>query len=76
LPVLGRLWQKLRGGARSGDVHALDREGDPRGGTQSEEYRTADPREVVKDDGTVMSGPGGTPQEDESTAERRERDRG
>ena len=40
----------------------LDREGDPRGGMQSEDYRTADPRDVVEHDGVVMSGPGGAPQ--------------
>ena len=54
-------------------MHAL--EGDPRGGVQSEAYRTADPRELVEEDGVVMSGPAGAPQEDESPEERRERDR-
>jgi hypothetical protein len=68
--VLGKFLQKLRGD-RASD---LERDDDPRGGQQSEEYRSADPREVVKEDGTVMSGPGGTPQED-SSDERRERDR-
>jgi hypothetical protein len=53
----------------------LEREGDPRGGLQSEEYRTADPREVVAGESVVMSGPGGAPQEGESVEERRERDR-
>jgi hypothetical protein len=66
--VLGRLLQKLRGGARSGDVHALDRDDDPRGGVQSEEYRQADPRDVVEEGGVVMSGPGGTPQDEEPKA--------
>jgi hypothetical protein len=47
------------------DPHALDRPGDPRGGTQSEDYRTADPRDVVEEGGTVMSGPGGAPQDRE-----------
>ena len=73
-------WKRVRKGARAarqqGDVHALDREGDPRGGVQSEEYRTADPRELVADEGVVMAGPGGAPQEGESPEERRERDRG
>jgi hypothetical protein len=55
--------------------NALDRERDPRGGVQSDEYRHADPRELVEDDGVVMSGPGGAPQEGESPAERRDRDR-
>jgi hypothetical protein len=45
------------------DPHALDRPGDPRGGVQSDEYRKADPRDLVEEDGTVMSGPGGAPQE-------------
>ena len=53
----------------------VSREGDPRGGLQSGEYRTADPREVVEEDGTVMSGPAGAPQEGESVEERRSRDR-
>jgi len=76
--VFGR-WRKREKGPRAakqqGDPHALDREGDPRGGVQSEEYRTADPRDVVEEDGVVMSGPGGAPQEGESVQERRERDR-
>jgi hypothetical protein len=57
-------------------VHALDREGDPRGGVQSDYYRKADPRELVEEDGVVMSGPAGAPQEDESVEQRRARDRG
>jgi hypothetical protein len=73
--VLGRLFQKLRGGARSGSAIQLERDDDPRGGLQSDEYRAADPRDIVEEGGTVMSGPGGAPQEDESPAERRERDR-
>jgi hypothetical protein len=76
--VLG-WWKRRRAGARAarqqGDVHALDREGDPRVGVQSEAYRRADPRELVEEEGVVMSGPGGAPQEDESPDERRERDR-
>ena len=76
--VLGR-WRKREKGSRAGkqqgDPHALDREGDPRGGVQSEEYRTADPRDVVEEEGVVMSAPGGSPQEGESVEERRERDR-
>ena len=56
-------------------MHALDREGDPRGGVQSEEYRHADPREIVQEEGVAMAGPGGAPQEGESAEERRERDR-
>jgi hypothetical protein len=76
--MFGR-WRKKREDARAakqqGDPHALDREGDPRGGVQSEEYRSADPREVVAEEGVVMSGPGGAPQEGEPVEERRERDR-
>ena len=83
--MLRRLFQ--RRGRSSGDegedargglpLEELEREGEgePRGGLQSEEYRTADPREVVEEDGVAMSGPGGAPQEGESPAERRERDR-
>ena len=77
--MLGR-WrrtrEKHRANKRQGDLHALDREGDPRGGVQSDEYRTADPRDIVEDGGTVMAAPGGAPQEDTSVEERRERDRG
>ena len=56
-------------------MHALDREGDPRGGVQSDEYRSADPRDVVEEAGTVMTGPGGAPQEETSAEERRTEDR-
>jgi hypothetical protein len=77
-PVFGR-WRRKKEDARAAkqqaDPEALAREGDPRGGLQSGEYRTADPREVVEEDGTVMSGPGGAPQEGESVEERRSRDR-
>jgi hypothetical protein len=76
--MLGR-WlkrgEKHRADKQQGDVHALDREGDPRGGVQSDEYRSADPRELVTDEGTTMSAPGGAPQEDTSAEERREQDR-
>lgn len=47
---------------------------DPRGGAQSDEYRHADPRDVVEEGGTAMSGPGGAPAEGLSTDERRRRD--
>ena len=56
---------------QEGDPHALDRPGDPRGGVQSDEYRFADPREVVEEGGTVMGAPGGAPQEGTPVAERR-----
>ena len=59
---------------QQGDVHALDREGDPRGGVQNEQYRLADPREIVED-GVAMSGPGGAPQEGSTPDERRDADR-
>jgi hypothetical protein len=49
---------------------------DPRGGTQSDEYRHADPRDLVEEGGTTMSGPGGAPQEGLTPEERRELDRG
>ena len=68
--------EKRRAAKQQGDPHALDREGDPRGGVQSDEYRHADPRELVEEEGVVMSGPAGAPQEDESVEERRARDRG
>lgn len=67
--------EEARAAKQQGDPGALEREGDPRGGLQDEEYRTADPREVVEQDGTVMSGPAGAPQEGESVEERRSRDR-
>ena len=40
-------------------MHALDRNDDPRGGVQSEEYRHAAPVEIVEDAGVAMGGPGG-----------------
>ena len=63
-----------RAAKQEGDVQALDREDDPRGGVQSEEYRSADPRDVVVDGAIAMSGPAGAPQEGESVDERRRRD--
>jgi hypothetical protein len=65
-----------RADKQEGDPHALDVEDDPRGGVQSEEYRHADPRDLVEEGGTVVSGPGGAPQEGESVEERHARDRG
>jgi hypothetical protein len=73
--VLGRFFQKLRGGARSDSATELEREDDPRGGLQSDEYRAADPRDVVEEGDTVMSGPGGAPQDGSTPIERREQDR-
>jgi hypothetical protein len=78
------MWKRLFGRAKGdeptaarqeGDVHALDRPGDPRGGVQSDEYRHANPEEVVQEGDVVMGGPGGSPVSDETVEERRERDR-
>ncbi len=75
MSFLERLFRRgePRAARQEGDPHALDREGDPRGGVQADEYRTADPRDVVEEGGTVMSGPGGAPQEGKPVEERRER---
>ena len=70
-----RKGERHRADKQQGDPQALEREGDPRGGLQSDEYRSADPREIVEEEGVVMSGPGGAPQEGESVEERRARDR-
>ena len=59
-----RRGEKARANKQQGDVHALDRAGDPRGGVQSDAYRHAGPGEIVVEDGTAMSGPAGTPQDD------------
>ena len=64
--------EDARAAKQQGDVHALDVEGDPRGGVQSDEYRLADPREVVTEGDVAMAGPGGAPQEGKSVEERRE----
>jgi hypothetical protein len=76
--VFGR-WRKKkekhRADKQQGDVHALDREGDPRGGVQDPEYRTSAPDDVVEAEGVAMAGPGGAPHDDSSPDERRERDR-
>ena len=60
-----RRGEKSRADKQQGDPHALDREGDPRGGVQSDEYRHAGPTDVVEADGVPMSGPGGAPQDDD-----------
>jgi len=77
--VFGR-WRKRdekhRANKQEGDVHALDREGDPRGGVQDESYRNAPPDDVVVAEGIAMSAPGGAPQDETTPDERRERDRG
>ena len=81
---MGWLQRLLGGGSddeptaarQEGDPTVLDQPGDPRGGAQSDEYRHADPRELVEEGGTAMAGPGGAPQEGLSVDERRELDRG
>ena len=60
---------------QQGDPQALDRTGDPRGGMQSEEYRHAEPTDVVESDGVAMSGPGGAPQDGMSADERHDANR-
>jgi hypothetical protein len=74
---LDRIFGRSRGKAakQEGDPHALDRPNDPRGGVQSDEYRHADPREIVEEGGVAMSGPGGAPQEDTTPDERRKQQR-
>jgi hypothetical protein len=54
----------------------LDRDGEPRGGVQDDDYRHADPRDVIVAQGIAMSGPGGAPQEETSPEDRRSDDRG
>jgi hypothetical protein len=70
---LDRIFGRSKGTAakQEADPQALDRKDDPRGGLQSQEYRTADPRDVVEADGTVMSGPGGAPQDGTTPEDRR-----
>jgi hypothetical protein len=69
--MLGR-WkrrrEKHRADKQEGDPQALDRDGDPRGGLQDEEYRQAGPRDLVETDGVVMSGPAGAPQDEDPRA--------
>jgi hypothetical protein len=77
------MWKRLFGkredeptaARQEGDVHALDRPGDPRGGVQSDDYRHARPEEIVEEGGVAMSGPAGAPQTDETVERQRERDR-
>jgi hypothetical protein len=67
--------EKHRANKQQGDPSALDREGDPRGGLQDPEYRNAAPTEVVESDGVAMSGPGGSPPNQDDPDERRNSDR-
>ena len=71
---LDRILGRSHGSAakQEADPQALERENDPRGGLQSEDYRSADPRDVVEEGGTVMSGPAGAPQEGTTPEERRQ----
>jgi hypothetical protein len=78
------MWKRLFGrrkddkttaARQEGDVHALDRPGDPRGGVQSDKYRHAHPEDVVEEGDVVIGGPGGAPSDGETVEERRERDR-
>jgi hypothetical protein len=73
--LLGRKDDEPTAARQQGDPTVLNREHEPRGGIQSDEYRHADPRDVVEEGGVAMSGPGGAPQEGLSAEERRERDR-
>jgi hypothetical protein len=75
--VFGR-WkrkEKHRAAKQQGDPAALEREGDPRGGLQSPEYRRAEPTDVVVEDGVAMAGPGGAPADERPADERRDADR-
>jgi hypothetical protein len=62
--------EKHHANKQQGDPQALEREGDPRGGLQSPEYRNAEATDVVEAEGVAMAGPGGAPQES-LTAEQR-----
>ena len=73
--LLGREDDEPTAARQQGDPTVLNRANEPRGGIQSDEYRHADPRDVVEEGGVAMSGPGGAPQEGLSVEERRERDR-
>ena len=67
--------ERHRANKQEADPQALDREGDPRGGVQSDDYRTADPRDVVEEGGVAMSGPAGSPQEGTAADHQRENKR-
>jgi hypothetical protein len=67
--------EKHRADKQQGDPAALERAGDPRGGLQAPEYRTADPTDLVEAEGTAMAGPGGAPPEDRTADERRDQNR-
>jgi len=71
--MLERLFDRIRRRRRGQPADASPAADDPRGGFQSREYRHADPRDLVEEGGTVMSGPGGAPQEGTAPRDRRER---
>jgi hypothetical protein len=73
--LFGRRGDEATAARQEGDVHALDRPGDPRGGVQSEEYRDARPEDVVQEGDVAMGGPGGASALDGTVEEQRERDR-
>jgi hypothetical protein len=73
--LFGRRRDEPTAARQTGDVHALDRDDDLRGGVQSEEYRLADPTDLVDAEGPAMMGPGGAPQDGSQAEERREADR-
>jgi hypothetical protein len=60
--------EEHRADKQQGEPAALEVDGDPRGGVQSDAYRHADPRDLVEEDGVVMSGPGGTPRDGDPEA--------
>ena len=47
--LFGKLEDEPTVARQEGDVHALDRPGDPRGGVQSDDYRHARPEDVVEE---------------------------
>ena len=71
----GKHGDELTAARQEGDVHALDWPSDPRGGEQSENYRLARLEDLVEDDCTAMSDPGGAPVRERTIEEWRERDR-
>ena len=73
--LFGKRDDKPTAARQEGDVHALDRPGDPRGGAQSDEYRHARPEDVVEEDGVAMGGPAGAPVPEGTVEEQRARDR-
>jgi hypothetical protein len=73
--LFGKRDDEATAARQEGDVHALDRPDDPRGGVQSDEYRLAGPEDIVEEGDLVMGGPGGAPADDGTVEERRERDR-